>query len=163
MRISLELELEDNPEQLVDALKSIATRSGNIISVIHHRDKMTQKNTIPVKIILDIDKDRLDSLLSDLNKSEISVTRFGEERLRESILVILIGHIVYSDIRDTIDSIDKTGFAEVVDISLAMPGIPEKSSAAFTIKASDEEKLDQAVSILKGVAVEKDLMVLTPL
>ena len=49
---------------------------------------------------------------------------------------MLVGHIVHSDIRDTIDQIDQTGYAEVVDLAMSMPGINLKSSARIGISAA---------------------------
>ncbi len=77
--------------------------------------------------------------------------------------VILIGHIVHSDMGDTIDQIDSTGFAEVVSLSISMPGINEPSSASMVINAVDMAQLVKALDILKRVASEKDLLVIEPI
>ncbi|RLG36869.1 amino acid-binding protein, partial [Methanosarcinales archaeon] len=69
----------------------------------------------------------------------------------------------HSDIRDLIDSIDSTGFAEVVKLSLEMPAIDMKSSASLTISAVNEDKLNEAMEILGDVARKKGIMMISPI
>ncbi len=95
-----------------------------------------------------------------LKERGVNVVRIGEERLMDSMVVLLIGHIVHSDIRETIDSIDSTGFAEVVELSLSMPGVDLKSSASVTISAVGTEELNDALAILEAAAEKKGIMVI---
>jgi ACT domain-containing protein len=156
------LELRDVPGQLIKALRPISDFGGNIRSIIHHRGKITPMGMIPVQITIEIEENRLEGLLESLGKVA-RVARIGEERLKESALVILIGHIVHSDIRDTIESIDRTGFAEVVDLSLCMPGIEEESSASIRISATGKEKLLESLEILRQITKQKKLLMITPI
>ena len=66
-------------------------------------------------------------------------------------------------IQDTIDEIDKTGFAEVVDLSLSMPGINLLSSALIRVDAVGKEDLQKALDILKKVSAKKDLLMVLPI
>lgn len=163
MIISMDLELKDIPGQLVQALSPISEMGGNIQSVIHHREKKTVRGTIPVQIAFEIPEEKIDRLIRRLEGNGVIVARVGEERLRERISIVLIGHIVHSDIRDTIDNIDSTGFAEVVDIALSMPGIDEPSSARITINATGKKELRKALNLLREVAQKKDLLVIEPI
>ncbi|NJD77763.1 MAG: amino acid-binding protein [Candidatus Methanoperedens sp.] len=163
MIVSMSLELKDIPGQLVLALTPISELHGNIMSVLHHRDERTPTGTIPVQITFGIEQEVLDELIDRLEKSGVRVARVGEERLRAAVSVILIGHIVHSDIRDTIDMIDSTGFAEVVDLSLSMPGIEKASSAYLVINATGEKELKRSLDILRKVAKKKDLLMIEPL
>ncbi len=163
MIVSMSLELKDIPGQLVLALTPISELHGNIMSVLHHRDERTPTGTIPVQITFGIDQEVLDELIDRLEKSGVRVARVGEERLRAAVSVILIGHIVHSDIGDTIDKIDSTGFAEVVDLSLSMPGIEKASSAYLVINAIGEKELKRSLDILRKVAKKKDLLMIEPL
>jgi ACT domain-containing protein len=76
---------------------------------------------------------------------------------------LLIGHIIHTDLRHTIDEIDATGFAEVQDLSLSMPAIDGPSSAVVTIMATGNEELKKSVEILKDIAQRKDLLVIVPI
>ncbi len=163
MIVSMTLELKDIPGQLVLALAPISEMHGNIMSVVHHRDERTPRGTIPVQVMFGIEQGVLDELIERLEASGVRVARVGEERLRAAVSVILIGHIVHSDIGDTIDKIDSTGFAEVVDLSLSMPGIEQPSSAYLVINAVGEKELTNALDILRDVAHKKDLLVIEPI
>ncbi len=163
MIVSMSLELKDIPGQLVLALTPISELHGNIMSVVHHHDERTRRGTIPVQVMFGIEQGVLNELIERLEKSGVRVVRVDEERLRAAISVILIGHIVHSDIGDTINKIDSTGFAEVVDLSLSMPGIEQPSSAYLVINAIGETELKTALDILRNVAHKKDLLVIEPI
>src|SRR3990170_2491974 len=163
MIVSMTLELKDIPGQLVLALSPISEFHGNIMSVIHQHEEKTPRGTIPVQITFEIDQRVLDELIEKLEKSGVRVARAGEERLRSSVSVVLIGHIIHSDIGDTIDRIDSTGYAEVVDLSLSMPAIEKTSSAYLVINAVGENELKKALEILRDVASYKDLLMIEPL
>ncbi len=157
------LELKDIPGQLVLALAPISELHGNIMSVVHQHEEKTPRGTIPVQITFEIDQPVLNELIERLEKSGVGVARVGEERLRSSVSVVLIGHIIHSDIGDTIDRIDSTGFAEVVDLSLSMPAIERTSSAYLVINAVGEKELKKALEILRRVADKKDLLMIEPI
>ena len=159
----MDIELKDTPGQLVLALRPISDFEGNIVSVIHHRDKKTPRGMIPVQVAFEIDKDRASDLINKLKSIGIIVARVGEERLRESRVGILIGHIIHSDIRDTIDPIDATGYAEVVDLAMSMPGIDQRSSARLVINATGKMEMESAVELLRNIAREKDLLLIEPI
>lgn len=161
MKISLDIELKDIPGQLILALKPVSDFGGNIITVLHQRDKKTPLGRIPVQIVFELEETGLAQLLKRLKEGEVNVVRVGKERLKESMVVLLIGHIVHTDIGDTINSIDSTGFAEVVELSLSMPGIEKKSSALFTISAIDKEELKKTLNILKETAKKKGILVIS--
>lgn len=157
------LELKDIPGQLVLALAPISELHGNIMSVVHQHEEKTPRGTIPVQVTFEIDQGVLDELIEMLETSGVGVARVGEERLRSSVSVVLIGHIIHSDIGDTIDRIDSTGFAEVVDLSLSMPAIEKTSSAYLVINAEGENELKNALEILREVAIKKDLLMIEPI
>lgn len=159
----MSLELKDIPGQLVLALAPISELHGNIMGVVHHHGEKTPRGTIPVQITFEIKQEVLNELIDQLEKSGVKVVRVGEERLRASVSVILIGHIIHSDIGDTIDRIDSTGFAEVVDLSLSMPAIERTSSAYLVINAVGKKELPKALDIMRDVADKKDLLLIEPI
>ncbi|RCV64604.1 ACT domain-containing protein [Methanophagales archaeon] len=161
MKISMDIELEDIPGQLVRALEPVSDFGGNILSVLHQRDKKTPSGRIPVQLVVEIEEKRLDKLVDWLKGNGMNVVRIGKERLKESMVVLLIGHIVHSDIRETIDSIDSTGFAEVVKLSLSMPGVDKKSSASVTLSAIGKDELNEALAILEEATNKKDIRVIS--
>ncbi|RKY39514.1 MAG: amino acid-binding protein [Candidatus Makaraimicrobium thalassicum] len=163
MRVSMNLELKDIPGQLVLALQPISEIKGNILSVVHHHDERTPRGTIPVHVLFELNKDKLDELIEQLEKNGVLVARVGEKRLHEEMSVMLIGHIVHTDIRDTIDAVDSTGCAEIVNLALSMPEIKQVSSAFMMIHASSKENLMSALDILHKTADEKGLLMIEPI
>lgn len=162
MRITMDLELKDIPGQLVNALAPISDSGGNIVSVVHHHEKRTPRGTIPIQVTFDI-AEGLEDLKFKLESRDIAIIRVNEAKLLEHRTVILVGHIIHSDIRDTIDQIDRTGYAEVVDLAMSMPGINLKSSARIGISAAGKDEVKKAMNLLRAIAKEKDLLVIEPI
>jgi ACT domain-containing protein len=159
----MDLELKDTPGQLMHVLTPISDLGGNITSVVHHHDKKTFRNTVPVSVILEIDEQTLGELQDGLEQNGVTIVRVGKMRLRATTHILLIGHIIHTDLRDTIDEIDATGFAEVQDLSLSMPAIDGPSSAVITIMATGDKELKTSIGILRQIAERKDLLIIEPL
>jgi ACT domain-containing protein len=159
----MDLELKDTPGQLIHVLTPMSDLGGNILSIVHHHDKKTFRNTVPVYVIFDIEEHKLEELQEGLEKNGVTVVRMGKMRLRARAHILLIGHIIHTDLRQTIDRIDSTGFAEVQDLSLSMPAIDGPSSAIVTIMATGNEELKTSIAILKEIAERKDLLVIVPI
>lgn len=160
----MKLEMRDTPGQLVRALKPVSETGGNIIAVIHQReDRDRSKDIISVQIVVELPEGRLDELLARMKDQGVTIQRIGTQRLLHRRSLVMIGHIVHTDLTDTVDRIDKTGFAEVSELEMIMPAISEPSSARITIRATNAEAMNQAVNILKSVAKEKEILVVEPL
>ncbi len=119
----MKLEMKDSPGQLVAALKPISDVGGNIRAVIHQREPGSG-DTLDVQIVLELPEGRLDRLVALLKEQGVHIQRIGEERLLYERTVILIGHLMHTDLSDTVDQIDSTGFAEVSELAMSMPGSP---------------------------------------
>jgi ACT domain-containing protein len=163
MRLSMDLELQDVPGQLLLALQPLKENKANIISVVHHRDRKTPRGTIPVRLVVETDRSKLDTIKNQLKNSGISVVRAGEDRFIEAVSVVLVGHVLDSDLGDTVSRIDSTGFAEVMDLALTMPGVNEPSSAYLKIRATGKTEIQKALGILREVGREKKLLVIEPI
>ena len=163
MIVSMDLELKDRPGQLVQALKPLSTFGANIMSVLHHHDQRTPRGAIPVQVVFQLTNGKLNDIIAELEEGGVRIVCVGKKLMYEEVTVILIGHIVHSDMGDTIDQIDSTGFAEVVKLSISMPWINEPSSASLVINAIGKTQLGKALDILRRVALEKDLLVIEPI
>jgi len=159
----MKLEMKDSPGQLVAALRPISDVGGNIIAVIHQREPGSRNGMLNVQIVLELPERRLDDLVSLLQKEGVHIQRIGRERLLYRRTVILIGHLMHTDLSDTIDRIDSTGFAEVSELAMSMPAINERSSSRLTIKSVTKEDMERAIEILRNVSREKDLLLIEPL
>jgi len=163
LQVSMKLEMKDAPGQLVAALQPISEVGGNIIAVIHQRDEKAEDDRLGVQIVLEIPDDRLNELIARIKDKGVNVVRIGKRRLLYTQTVIMIGHIMHTDLGDTVDRIDRTGFAEVTDMNMVMPAINEPSSALIVIRAVDRNEMEQTMEILRTVAKEKDLLIIEPL
>jgi len=159
----MKLEMKDTPGQLVRVLEPISVCGGNIIAVIHQRDPESESEKLDVQIVLDLPAGRLPALIDQIKALGVDILRIGKERLLHKRSLIMIGHIMHTDISDTVDQIDRTGFAEVSELSLKMPAISERSSARVTIKTANRTDMESAVAILREVAGRKELLVVEPL
>jgi len=163
MRLAMDLELQDIPGQLLLALQPFKDNKANIISVVHHRDRKTPRGMIPVRFVVEMDRSKIDTVKAQLKESGISVVRAGEDRFIEAVSVVLVGHVLDSDLGDTINRIDSTGFAEVMDLALTMTGVDEPSSAFLKIQATGKAEIQKALAVLREVGAEKKLLVIEPI
>ena len=163
MQVSMKLEMKDSPGQLVAALKPISDVGGNIIAVIHQREPGPDNNTLDVQIVLELPEGRLDKLVVLLQEQGVHIQRVDEERLLYKRTVIMIGHLMHTDLSDTVDQIDSTGFAEVCELSMSMPAVNERSSSRITIKAVSKDDMESALAILRRVSLQKSLLLIEPL
>jgi ACT domain-containing protein len=159
----MKLEMKDAPGQLVAVLKPISEVGGNIVAVIHQRDPDQKGDVLSVQIVLSLPEGRLDDLVGLIKKQGGNILRINEERLLYKQTVIMIGHLMHTDLSDTIDRIDTTGFAEITELSMVMPAVNERSSSRITIKAVSKEDMERAMRILRDVARQKDLLLIEPL
>ncbi|MCS3900718.1 hypothetical protein [Methanococcus voltae] len=154
--IFLDLELKDSPGELLKALEPISSAKGNIISVIHMREERTEDGRLPVKVVIDkIDDDELSSIIKKLESIDVIVAKINEKRRKLDLDVVLIGHVVDTDVRDTIDRINEIGL--VLDLDLSMPSPNVESSARMRIIV-DIEKIDELYEEFDTISKEKDLL-----
>jgi ACT domain-containing protein len=163
VQVSMKLEMKDTPGQLVRVLEPISACGGNIIAVIHQRDPESESDTLDVQIVLDLPAGRLPALVDQIKALGVNILRIGEERLLLKRSLIMIGHIMHTDISDTVDQIDRTGYAEASELSLMMPAINERSSARITLRTANRGDMERAVAILREVAGKKDILIVEPL
>lgn len=159
----MKLEMKDSPGQLVAALKPISDVGGNIIAVIHQREPDLDGDTLDVQIVLELPKGRLEKLVGLLHEQGVRIQRIDEERLLYKRTVIMIGHLMHTDLSDTVDQIDSTGFAEVSELEMSMPAVNDRSSSRITIKAVSRQDMEAALAILRRVSTQKSLLLIEPL
>lgn len=160
----MRLEMRDAPGQLVAALRPISEVGGNIIAVIHQRDRKTARGEmLSVQIVLELPDQKLSDLIRLIREQGVHILAIGHERLLYERTVIVIGHLIHTDLGDTVDRIDRTGFAEVTALQISMPAITQVSSARLVIKAINRQDMEQAMEILRTVAKEKEFLLVEPL
>jgi ACT domain-containing protein len=95
------LALADRPGHLVKALEPIAKNGGNIISIIHEREKPAE-GFVPVSLVVDFpSKSNLKKTIEDLKALDVGIIKSEEIIETTSVTLILIGKM---DLRKLIET-----------------------------------------------------------
>jgi len=160
---TLRLELVDEPGELLRALRPISDNGGNLLSIFHERGNVTPRGHIPVEVDIEATPDRFEKIVDVLRDTNINVIQAGTERYSQSMMVVLSGHVVDTDLSDTLSQVQDAANATVTDLSLAAPqGTHDISSARIEL-AVEEGSVSETLAVVRSVAEDKDLSVIEPL
>ncbi|SHG45512.1 amino acid-binding protein [Halobaculum gomorrense] len=162
---TIRLELVDEPGQLLAALKPIADNGANLLSIFHERGSLTPRGRIPVEVDIECPPDRFEGILDDLRSRGVNVIQADAEEYGDEVTVVLVGHLVDTDLSDTLKNIQDCSGASVADIDLSAPagaGSEAHSSARLRLRARAGETAS-VVETIRAVAAEKDIDVIAPL
>ncbi len=160
---TVRLELTDEPGELLRALEPISENGGNLLSIHHERGNITPRGHIPVEVDLECPPARFDTIVSAVRDAGINVIQAGADRYGEEVTIVLVGHLVETDLSDTLSAIGEASHAAVVDLSLAAPqGMNDVSSARMRL-AVNKGEIDSALSTIRDLADEKELNIIEPL
>ena len=155
MRFDLTLALADRPGQLLRALEPIAWNGGNIISVIHERERFTASVYVPVSLVVDFPTyENFRKAREDLEKIDVSVIRSEEVIEKASVTAILIGKIDFEKIVQA-----KIRGLRIVDFEVLAP-----TSKEACIRLNVEipvELIDESMRELKRISKEENAIMIT--
>ena len=162
MIVHMKLELKDKPGSLIRALEPISSHGGNIVSVTHSR---AEKKRVLVQIIFKIsDLRMLDLIKNKLRQGKVAVTYVDIEGrkyyARKVLYYMFVGHVIDTDIQDTIDRINKVGL--VSDIDVVMPS-PEKKSSVLLRVEVDESRASKVSKRIEDICAEKSFLLVRSL
>jgi len=160
---TVRLELVDEPGELLRALHPIADNGGNLLSIFHERGNLTPRGHIPVEVDLEATPERFEEIVDALREAGINVIQAGADHYSESLTIVLSGHIVDSDLSNTLSRIRETTDATVTDLSLSAPEGTEDVSSARLRLATEEGETDSTLVALRDIAAEKELRLVEPL
>jgi ACT domain-containing protein len=160
---TIRLELADEPGQLLAALEPIAENGGNLLSIFHERGNVTPRGRIPVEIDLECPPERFERIVDALRAEGINVIQTDAEHYGEEVSVVLVGHLVDTDLSDTLSRIEETTAASLLDLSLSAPAGTDGVSSARLRLAAREGGADAALETVREIAAEKELDVIEPL
>lgn len=150
--------LADEPGQLLRVLQPIAKFGGNIREISHLREEK-KGNFLPVTVTFDVKDMQQFSLIKEAIEGEgIQIT--GAEPLLEVYrkVVIMVGHVFATNIKDTIDRVLERG-VRVKRVVARIKSAEEASTVKFILEANAEDELESTVRLLKRVADEKGLFI----
>ncbi|MFB6089777.1 MAG: amino acid-binding protein [Halobellus sp.] len=160
---TLRLELIDEPGELLRSLRPIADNGGNLLSIFHERGNVTPRGHIPVEVDVEATPDRFEKIIDDLRDAGINVIQAGTERYSEGLTVVLSGHVIDTDLSDTLSRIQESSNASVTDLSISAPeGTSDVSSARIRI-AAERGATEDVLGKIRDIADEKDLRLVEPL
>lgn len=160
---TVRLELVDEPGELLRTLEPIAENGGNLMSIHHERGNITPRGHIPVEVDLGCPPDRFDDIVEGLRETGVNVIQAGAERYGEEITLVLVGHLIETDLSDTLLQIENGTSAAVMDLSLSAPeGTGDISSARLRL-AIDSGRSEDVFETIRSISADKDLTVVEPL
>lgn len=160
---TIRLELVDEPGQLLAALRPISENGGNLLSIFHERGNLTPRGHIPVEVDLECPPDRFETIVEALRENGVNVIQAGAERYGEELTILLVGHIIDTDLSDTLRRIQQCSDATVTDLSVSAPeGTDDVSSARLRL-ATRPGRTEQVLATIRDVTDEKGLGVVEPL
>ena len=160
---TIRLELVDEPGELLRALEPISEAGGNLMSIYHERGNVTPRGHIPVEVDVSCAPDRFERIVDSLREAGVNVIQAGAERYDEELVVLLVGHLVETDLSDTLQQVEACANASLTDLSLSAPrGNDESSSARVRLKTKSGTT-EEALRKLREIAAQKDLHVIEPL
>ncbi len=160
---TVRLELVDEPGELLRALEPIADNGGNLLSIFHERGNLTPRGHIPVEVDLEATQPQFEIIVDALRDAGVNVIQAGKERYSEELTVILVGHLVETDLSDTLQRFQNADGVSVADVSMSAPaGTTGPSSARLRLTAGKGQSMD-ALAAVRSLADEKDLRVIEPL
>lgn len=160
---TIRLELVDRPGELLRALEPIANQGGNLLSIFHERGNLTPRGDIPVEVDLEATPQTFDAIVDALRDAGINVIQAGAEKYSEELTVVLVGHLVHTDLSDTLSQIQKATDASVRDFSLSAPEGEQKESSARLRLATQTGQVEAVLATIRKVADEKEIQVVEPL
>jgi len=160
---TVRLELVDRPGELLRALRPIAENGGNLLSIFHERGNLTPRGQIPVEVDLEATPEQFDRIVDALQDEDINVIQAGPEQYSEEVTVVLVGHLVNTDLSNTLSRIQEATGTSVRDLSLSAPEGGDGESSARLRLATQAGKTADALTAIREIATEKELRVVEPL
>ncbi|QCS44977.1 amino acid-binding protein [Natrinema versiforme] len=159
---TLRLELADKPGELLRALRPISNKGGNLLSIFHERGNITPRGHIPVEVDMEATPTQFTSIVDSLRSAGVNVIEAGSDQYKGELRVVLVGHLVDTDLSDTLQRIQESGGASITDIALSTPLEKGDISSAQLRLSAREGDSEQILKAIRSIADEKDLQLIEP-
>ncbi len=158
MKMNLVLELSDTPGQLVNSLEPFSELGANLVSVIHDRTNKNENGKIPVQITVEGERQNLEKIIETLESNGIRILEVDGSLRTIKVSTILIGHIIDTDVRDTVDKLNELENVTVVGMEIKFNN-EERSSGLITVETALGLK-NTVLNKIREIANTKDLLVI---
>lgn len=154
MRVDLTLAVVDRPGQLLRTLEPIAKNGGNIISIIHERER-TAGVYVPVSLVVDFPThENYKKAREDLRNIGVNLIKSEEVVERASITALLIGRL---DLKRIIET--RTKGLRILNFEVSAP-----TSGEACVKLNIEvplDSFDDARKELQKIAKEENAILVS--
>ena len=159
MHLNAELYVKDLPGQLVGSLEPISMVDGNIIGVVHDREKIVNKRIL-VSVTFEVENSRkLDELKSIWKSRDIIISKMGSVYETLTSEFMLVGTFNATYIENLIDEVSKIVHLESTDIVYSSNNQSKNQrTAMITAEVRSEADLDKLDEFF-AMASEKDDMI----
>ena len=120
MRMNLILEILDVPGQLVSILSPIGELGANLVTIVHKREIKAEEGKVPVQITLEGERENLQAVTDKFKEMGVNLLEVDDTIKKEKLSTILYGHIIDTDLRDSVDKINAVDGLVVSDLQLKL-------------------------------------------
>ena len=149
MIVNAELFVNDLPGQLIGSLEPISLVDGNILGVVHNRDKIID-HRICVNVTFELDEKRLEELKDLWQQKDIVISNLGSVHETFTMDYILIGDVNAQYIEGLLKMINEATTLDEINVRYSSKSIKTAShTSLITVKARYEDNLDKIDTILR--------------
>ncbi len=150
MIVNAELFVNDLPGQLIGSLEPVSMVNGNILGVVHNRDKIID-HRICVNITFEVDDKRLEKLKELWQAKDIIISSLGSVHETYNMDYILIGDVNAQYIDGLLKKINEATTLDEISVRHSSKSIRTAShTSLISVKARYEDNLDKIDKILRN-------------
>ena len=156
MKFDLTIALADRPGELIRALEPIAKNGGNIISIIHEREKPSDA-FVPVSLVVDFpSKWNLRKTIEDLKRLGVAIIRSEEIIDTTRVTAILIGSV-------DIKRLAEAGIRNVKIVGFEVSAPTSKDACLKLELEIPTEHVEEALDDIRRIAKAENVLLLSPI
>ena len=143
MIVNAELYVKDLPGQLVGSLEPISVVDGNILGVVHNRERIVN-HRICINITFEAEDDQLERLKAIWKSKDIIISKIGTAYETYTMDYMLIGDIDARYIERLINKASTIADLDGVEVSYSSKtGDYSKRTGMLSVKTKSQEDLDK--------------------
>jgi len=151
MLVNAELFVKDLPGQLVGSLEPISLVDGNIMGVVHNRERIVN-HRICLNVTFEVEcREKLDKLQSIWKSKDVIISKMDSVYRTFTMEYLLIGKIDGPYIENLIERASKQMTLDAIDVRYSSgSAISDKRTGMISVKTLSEEDMDIFDSFLSS-------------
>ncbi|MDO5853549.1 MAG: homoserine dehydrogenase [Thermoplasmata archaeon] len=143
MIVNAELYVKDLPGQLVGSLEPISAVDGNILGVVHNRERIVN-HRICLNVTFDVEEEQLERLKGIWKSKDVIISKIGSACQTYTMDYLLIGDIDARYIEGLINRASTIADLDAVDVRYSSKaGDYSKRTGMLSVKTKSVEDLDK--------------------